>query len=67
MHGFRDLKKRLAGHAAGPGAIAAQTVFLDDGHFQAQPGGKLRRGKPGGTSPNDNQVVFLAYRFFTNE
>ena len=47
----------LAGDAASPGAIAAYSVALDQGHPPVQAGREVRGGEAGGTTADDEQIV----------
>ena len=61
MSNAGSLEQRLAGYAAGPGAVAAQPVTLNQRNLLTQPGGKTGGGKPSGTPADDYQVVSLSH------
>ncbi len=60
------LDQRLGGDAAGPCAIAADAVALDQRHAHAQPGGEIRRNKAAGAGADDHEVEQILGQVFGN-
>jgi hypothetical protein len=54
---LRRGQQRLARHAAGPQAIAADAAALRHRDLEVESGGELGRHHPPGTHPDDHEVV----------